>query len=356
MMDSRRLLNVIGLAIGSRAHRKEIVRRIRSTPVALVVTFRTLLKWRSDKRSLPLTRHHFGLYLRIHRYMWRTLGRFPDLVKPDSFNDAIQWLKLFDQSPAHVVASDKVAVKELVTTIDSSLVSRTIHVLENALELHWVSLVQPCVIKASHDSGSTVLARGDDIDTKYLVNFFSLRLRSRFGLSSGEWSYSLVRPRILVEEILPEAIAGDLPDFKFHCVDGRVAWLQYIFGRFSEPKELLLDRNAQPLGIRLDYNFSKARDREFERPSNWSELIRTAEMLAADWKYVRVDLYNSNVGIRFGELTFFPYAGCYAGEGQLALGPLMTFDRTTFRPPLTRRQRRNILKRGVVPAGNRVPA
>jgi hypothetical protein len=339
----RRLAQLCGLVIASPAHRNEMLRRVRTAPTDVLVTVRALLKWRDDRRQLPLTRHHFSLYLRIHRYMHRTLGCFPNLVNPCNFNDKIQWLKLFDQSRLHPAVSDKLAVRDLVAAIDSGLLNELVAVLESADDLRHMKLPRSCVIKATHDSGSTVLVRDDEVDIDTLASRFSIHLRSRFGHESGEWSYPLARRRILVEEILPEALYGDLPDFKFHCCDGRVVWLQYIFERFSAPAEIILDRNAMPLGVRLDTNFREALPTEFKQPPEWRQLVAFAERLASGWKYVRVDLYNSRVGVRFGELTLFPYAGCYRGEGQRQLGSLLTFDRTTFRPPLTRQQRRDLI-------------
>ena len=153
-----------------------------------------------------------------------------------------------------------------------------------------------------------------------------------YGQELGEWAYALIRPKILIERFLDPDVNTPPPDYKFHCVDGKVKFLQYIYDRGVDTKEQIIDVTAIPLPIHLDMNFKVGSG--FQRPEKWSQLVDVAERIAAGFKYVRVDLYFVKGAILFGEMTFFPYGGFYHGRGQVLLGNYLDFDRSTTKPPI----------------------
>lgn len=298
-------------------------------------SIRVQTKWRYDRFSLPLCRQHYHLYRTLHEYYYKEMGCFPDLVKCRDYNEKIQWLKLFDQDERTVLCSDKLGVRE--------------HVKERAGEKYMVRLYQACnkyeeidfdklpdsfVIKANHDSGTVVLVREksqlDHVKTQRRID---AALRRVYGREKGEWAYALIQPKVLVEEFIDPASEKPPADYKFHCVDGAVRVLQYIYDRGFDTKEQMIKPDGNPAGYIFDHRFAPGDT--FRKPDCWDEMISVAEALAKGFKYVRVDMYLSAEGkIYAGEMTFWPMAGCYHGEGQKRIGSLLDFDRSTVKPSI----------------------
>ena len=293
------------------------------------------LKWLRDAEHLPLTPAHRSLYATIHRAALIRLNPFPNLISPTSYNDRIQWLKLFDQSPAIIEASDKLRVKDRVRAIlGDGYVPETLAVGASVRDIDLEHLPDRFVLKATHDSGSVWLVPDKrSFDAAAATRFFDAAVAARYGGDKGEWAYAYVTPRVFAEAWVDAGSDGPPADYKFHCVEGRVAFVQFIAGRDTTPRESLADRNGRPLRDHLDVHFK--RGAVFEPPDAWDELVRVAETLSEGFKYVRVDLYLAQRHVLVGELTFYPRAGFYRGPGQRSLGRFMMFNVETFRPPVS---------------------
>jgi hypothetical protein len=293
-----------------------------------------LLKWIHDKCYLPLQKEQWELYEICHRLCWRELGRLPNLVRPSDYNDQIQWLKLFDQSSNHVRCSDKIQVRDYVKDqVGESYLADLYDVCDHFEQIDFKSLPKAFVLKTNHDSGGVYLVRDkDNFDKEAARHLIETNLRKTYGWENGEWAYAFIRPQILVEEFVMPAEPGPPPDFKFHCVDGRIGWLQYIYDRGQGTKETIVSPSGEPMGIHFDHNMEHST--LFAKPGNWNELCAVAEKLSNSWKYVRIDLFSDGSRIIAGEMTFFPLYGCYKSKGQVSLGKLMTFDRSTVRKPI----------------------
>lgn len=177
-----------------------------------------------------------------------------------------------------------------------------------------------------------VVQNREVLDDEKAKQRFDEALKRPYGWNNGEWAYSYVKPKIFVEEFLIDELgACSPPDYKFHCVNGEVRWMQFVFDRDSSIKECIVDPDGVPMGLHLSQRMTPVK--EFTKPINWSHLCQVAEAMAAGFKYVRVDLYNlGSKRIVCGELTFCPWMGCYTTKGQRVLGKLMDFDRKTVKP------------------------
>jgi hypothetical protein len=290
-------------------------------------------KWQRDKLVLPLTSSHWELYDIIHRLFWRELHDFPNLINCRDFNDRIQWLKLFDQDAQIVRCSDKIAVRDHVRErVGDACLVELYQVHDHFAQIDFASLPNALVIKANHDSGTVILVPDKsklDRDTAGLR--IDGALKRRYGWENGEWAYSWIKPKVLVEELI---ICGDgltpPPDFKWHCVEGKVRWLQYDFDRGQDPKRTIVFPDGSVSSLKFSYR--KKSWLEFDVPEQWEEMKRIAEAVANGFKYVRVDTYLADGKIYVGELTFYPRMGCVRADGQRELGQLLDFDRTTFKP------------------------
>lgn len=310
---------------------RKILRYVRSPVVTLLI----ISKWVRDKRVLPLYPEHFELYYNIHRLTWRQLNRFPNLISCRDFNDHIQWLKLFDQSEQTIKCSDKLLMREYVLErAGVEYLPRLYQICDRFDEIKFEELPDSFVIKTNHDSGSVFIVKEKALmDVTGMQFQLEKALKRTYGWSKGEWAYSYINPKILVEEFIATDGNNSPPDYKFHCVNGEVKWLQYIFDRGVQTKEVILDAGGEMTSIHFNINSTQARI--FEKPVNWDRLKKIIEAIASGWKYVRVDAYNVNGKIYIGELTFFPLSGCYKGLGQKKLGVLMNFDRSTYKNMVT---------------------
>jgi len=309
-------------------------RKIKRNISSLVLEKKIHFKWLNDLRYLPLTEAHCEVYNIIHRLCWRELGEFPNLVNCRDFNDRIQWLKLFDQSLEIVRCSDKVLVRNYVRQrVGERYLVDLYQVCDHFSEIHFDILPKSFVIKTNHDSGTVIIVRDKTkLNRNEVENIIEAALIKPYGWENGEWAYSYVQPKVFVEEIInPESLTPP-PDYKFHCVDGRIRWLQFIFDRGQTTKEVIVSPEGHITSIHFDHKMQHSE--KFVVPDEWEKIKYIVETLAKGFKYVRVDTYCFNKKIYIGELTFFPLMGCYKGVGQKLLGKLLDFDRTTFKTPI----------------------
>lgn len=295
----------------------------------LLVFFRVQCKWLRDCRYLPLHFAHWKLYNIIHRLCWKELGKFPDLVECQDFNDRIQWLKLFDQDREIIRCSDKLLVRDYVRErVGEQCLVKLYQVHDRFNQIDFDALPNSFVIKTNHDSGTVVLVRDKaKFDYHRAEDKIVTALKQPFGWLNGEWAYSYIQPKVFVEQYINPECQSPPPDYKFYCVNGVVKFCHFIYDRGIDTKEQIVDPAGKDLMTGLYPSFKRGTD--FKKPILWNEMISIACRLAKGFKCVRVDLYCTDNHIYVGELTFWPMAGVYKGEGQKKLGHLLDFDRNT---------------------------
>lgn len=295
------------------------------------------LKWRQDKRQLPLNSEHYELYLIIHRLCWQELGEFPNLIDCRDFNDKIQWLKLFDQRPETVICTDKILMRDYVRErVGEEHLVKLYQVHDHFSQINFDLLPNSFVIKTNHDSGTVIQVwEKKNIDFNFIQKQITKSLQKTYGWEKGEWAYAFVRPKVFVEELLSVQKNLSPPDYKFHCANGKIQWLQYIYDRGRSTKECIVTPSGTVIPIHFDHNMEHKES--FKIPDKWDEMKSIVEKIADGFKYIRVDCYLVGEKIYIGELTFFPLMGCYKGQGQKILGEYLDFDRGNQKPPLISR-------------------
>lgn len=305
---------------------------VKFSRLELILSTRIKIKWLTDKLFLPLTSEHYELYKIIHRYYWQQLHDFPNLINCRDFNDKIQWLKLFDQSYEIIRCSDKILVRDYVKEkVGEQYLVKLYQVHDHFSEIDFDRLPQSFVIKTNHDSGTVILVR-DKAKLNYQATEAKVEasLQKSYGWENGEWAYSYIKPKVFVEEFIESENPKPPADYKFYCIEGTVKFVHYIYDRGIDPKEQTIDPEGNDLATELHPSFKLGTD--FKKPIVWQQMITIAENLGNGFKCVRVDLYCSGDRIYVGEMTFWPMAGCYQGEGQKKLGKYLDFDRSTFKP------------------------
>ena len=251
------------------------------------------------------------LYLKI--VFWNMLGRKLNLDIPETFNEKIQWLKLYDRKKCYTKMVDKAAVKQYLSKkIDKRFIIPSIGIYDSFDDIDFSALPNEFVLKCSHDSGSVFVCKNkkaflNSSDFLTIRNKFKKALRKNYYYLWREWPYKNVKRRIVVEKYLDD-IAGDVIDYKFMCFGGKVKYIFTCSERFSDDglKVTWFDQNWNKLDFERHYPASK---KVIEKPKNLKKMIELAENLSAGIPFVRIDFYNIDGKIYFGEYTFYPGAG-----------------------------------------------
>lgn len=241
------------------------------------------------------------------------LGYEIDFSKePITFNQKIQFRKLYDSNPLYSICADKYRVREYVKEkIGEEYLIPLYLVTDKLTEEQWEKLPNSFVAKANHNSGPVQIVK-DKIkaNKKEIIRELNNQLKLDYGILSMEKYYSDIPRKIIVEKFLKDNERTMLQDIKVHCFnDGKKR--RYFFDLCSREsvdgkvKSTIYDENWNNLKITnavLDEN-------KYEKPKNFEKLLKVIKELSEDFEYVRVDLYNIDEKIYFGELTFCESSG-----------------------------------------------
>lgn len=233
-----------------------------------------------------------------------------DLNKPKTFNEKLQWLKLHDRKKIYTTMVDKHRVKEYVANIiGKQYIIPTLGVYNEFDEINFEKLPNKFVIKCTHDSGGLVICNDKEkLDTDYARKKITKSLKTNYYPLGREWPYKEVKPRIIVEKYMIDSKSKELRDYKFFCFNGKVKCFKIDFDRFSNHRANYYDKSGQLLEFG-ETMFKPDYTRNLSMPINLNEMIKLAEKLSKNIAFLRVDFYEIDNKIYFGELTFFPASG-----------------------------------------------
>lgn len=249
------------------------------------------------------------LYLQWIYYL--ETGNHLDLQNPQRYNEKLQWFKLYDHNPLYTTLVDKYAVKDYVTKlVGSEYVVPCLGVWNRAEDLEWDKLPNQFVLKTNHDSGNNGVFICKDkakIDKGKWIRRINQSLSRDTSIPGREWPYKNVKRCVFAEQYLEDA-TGELRDYKFFCFDGEVKYLFIATERQSggEVKFNYFDADFNDLGIVQHHPMS---DKPIEKPKMFEQMKELAARLSKGIPEVRVDLYEVNGQIYFGEYTFFHHGG-----------------------------------------------
>lgn len=246
------------------------------------------------------------LYDQFVRIRWcrNTFGKAPNLTDPQTFNEKIAYRILYDRRPLLTTLVDKVAVRSYVADrIGPDYLTRLYAVTDDPEKIDVQALPESFVIKSNHGSGmNMVVLKKSEWEFASALPVLRKWLASNYYTSSREWAYRDVPPQLIVEELL----APNPLDWKFFVFSGRCEILKVIFDRATNQTSNLYDRQLNRLPVRWKYD-NHPEDPVF--PANIDEMFSVAETLGRDWDFLRVDLYNIEGRIVFGELTVYVAGG-----------------------------------------------
>lgn len=270
-----------------------------------------------EYRFCILANYHFYDHLSDDEFIRRKykaiMGKELDLSHPKTFNEKLQWLKLYDRKPEYTMMVDKYRVRDYVAKkIGEEYLIPLLGVWDNPDEIDFDELPSQFVLKCNHNSGLGMCICKDKskLNIKKVKKQLKKGLDQDYFLTGREWPYKDVPRKIIcekymVDDLCEDAIGG-LIDYKFFCFNG-VSKFMYISNDYaSNTTTDFFDMNYNRLDMRMKDPNS---DTPPSKPQQFDELRKIAEQLSFGIPFVRVDLYVVNKKIYFGELTFFHNAG-----------------------------------------------
>lgn len=262
-----------------------------------IVDYTPLRRWLSDK-----------VYLKIQ---YRCLCRKPlNLKNPQSFNEKLQWLKIYNRNLEYSKMVDKYEAKKYVASIiGEKYIIPTLGVWDSVDDIDWDSLPNQFVLKCTHDSGGLVVCRDKSkLDKKAAIKKLKASFKVEFYYSTREWPYKNVKPRVIAEKYMEDS-SGELTDYKYFCFDG-------------EPKAIFIasDRLDPTVDTKFDFFDMDFNHLDFRgghpnaikpvlKPAGFEHMKDLARKLSQGIPHVRVDFYDIDGHVYFGELTFFHWGG-----------------------------------------------
>lgn len=248
------------------------------------------------------------IYLRMVYYA--VFDRKLDLDNPKSYNEKLQWIKLHDRCPEYTMMVDKYAVKAYVADkIGADHIIKTLGVWDSFDDIDFSMLPNQFVLKCTHDSGGLVICKDkQNLDIPAAKKKINKCLKTNFYYAWREWPYKNVKPRIIAEEYMSDNMDSDLKDYKFFVFDGRVEYLFVATDRQAQTETCFdfFDRDFNHINVRQGHPNTK---KTIPKPLEFEKMVALAEVLGKGIPHCRIDLYDIEGKIYFGEITFFHYSG-----------------------------------------------
>ena len=240
----------------------------------------------------------------------KILGKKMNLKQPKTFNEKLQWLKLYDRNSEYTKMVDKYEVKKYVANIiGEEYIIPTLGIYDSVEKIDFEKLPNKFVIKCTHDSGSTIICKDKNVfDVEKAKKEINRALKVNYYYFGREWPYKNVKPRIIIEKYMVDESETELKDYKIFNFNGVSKIIQVDFGRFKEHKRNLYDTNWNYIK-ELSIQYPTDPNTIIKKPENLEKMIELAQRLSQGIPHLRTDFYSINEKIYFGELTFYHGSG-----------------------------------------------
>lgn len=270
------------------------------------------------------------IYLSV--FYRKKMGRKIDFKNPILFNEKLQYLKIYDRNPLYTILSDKYEVKKyLAPIIGNQYLIPTIGVWDRFEDIDFEQLPSKFVLKCNHDSGSVIICKDKSkFDFEAAKRKINTALKKNYYYPCREWSYKNIKPKIIAEKYMVDSSeASEITDYKFYCFNGKVDCVMVCLERKSGNTKFYFFDKQWNLK-RINERGMKAPDGfTIEKPFCMDEMFELAEKITKNIPFVRLDLYQCDNHIYFGEYTFYPASGFdknYLYETELYFGQLINLD------------------------------
>lgn len=248
-------------------------------------------------------------YLRIKYFLCcRELLSFKN---PKTYNEKLQWIKVYDRNPEYIPLVDKYEVKKIVgSKIGFEHIIETYGVWNSFDEIKFDELPDQFVLKCTHDSGSVSICKNKKtFNIAEAKEKLERALKFNVFRDGREWPYKNVKPRIIAEAYMEDTAVGELRDYKFFTFGGEPKYVHIVSNRQNPDEETygdFFDMDYQHVELTIGHNNAPTPP---DKPANFSKMIEYAKLLSEGTKQLRVDFYEVDGRLYFGELTFFHDSG-----------------------------------------------
>ncbi len=260
---------------------------------------RGFFNWMSDER-----------YLKI---LWKLkFGTKLDLENPQTFNEKLQWLKIHNRKPEYTTMVDKYEAKKYVAEkIGEEYIIPTLGVWDRFDDIDFDKLPNQFVLKCTHNSGGIVICKDKSkLDKKNARKLLTKCLKNNFYYGGREWPYKNVKPRIIAEKYMVDDSDKELRDYKLYCFNGYTKATLLATNRQSSTEELAFDYFDNKFDhMELTNHWHPNAKKRPHKPINYAKMVELSSVLSRGIPHLRVDFYEVNGKIYFGELTFFDMSG-----------------------------------------------
>jgi hypothetical protein len=242
---------------------------------------------------------------------YKSFGRYINWNNPRSYNEKLQWMKVYNRHPIYTDMVDKLKVKEFVAKIlGPEYIIPTLGVWDDANEINWDALPDKFVLKCNHDSGSIFICK-DKANfnferAKKELNNCLKKNKYRLG---REWAYKDVKRKIFAESYMEDEETMELRDYKIFNFNGKPRYIQVDYGRFTQHMRNVYDTDWNRIDFKSWLGFASNSQTVMSKPPVLDKMLEAAQLLSKDLPTVRTDFYMVNGKMYFGEITFYPGAG-----------------------------------------------
>ena len=266
------------------------------------------------KKNLILT--PFNILYKINpeldlKILFRMKLGYPlNINNPKTFNEKLQWIKLYDKNQLMPKCCDKYTVRKHIENKGYKyILNELLWEGFNPMDIPFDALPDKFVIKVTHGSTFNIIVKDKNkLNKDDVIKKCQKWLKAKFIPCYGEWFYGLEKPRIIVEKFIESSAPYGILDYKFFCFNGKVKCI-YVSTSKEEDDSYCIDyydANWNLMNLRRTGHKSLGK---IEKPKGFEEMKKIAEDLSKDFLHVRVDFFYENEKIYFGEMTFTTSAG-----------------------------------------------
>jgi hypothetical protein len=268
--------------------------------------------WNERQIDLYVLKDRLSGYQALKSMAKRRLGYVPNIETPRTFNEKVQWRKIYDRNPLFPIVADKYRVRDYIedklgAAQAARLLPRLVQVVYNADDIDFDALPDDVVFKANHGSGwNLFLRKGDPVDRELIRNEVKYWLRRSYGRKKWEWAYHAMPRCVVIEELILDD-AGNMPDdMKFQVFDGNCGFVTWDDDRFGAYTQHFMNRDFN----QLDFTLKPLVTREIgTKPKHYEAMLALAEQLGAEFDSIRVDYLFNDDGFWINELTLYRGSG-----------------------------------------------
>ncbi len=247
----------------------------------------------------------------IKKWYKKVTGKKLNLYNPQTFNEKIQWSKIFDSTPIKTLLADKYLVRDWVAEkIGEQYLIPLLGVYDSFEEIDFDKLPNRFVIKCNHGSAYNIIVKDKSaLDLDNVKAKLDKWMAENFAFKYGyEMHYRDIPPKIIIEQYMEDGDADDLPDYKVWCFNGKTEFIWIDINRFTDHKRRVYDANWNTLDITVNAKVPIS-DEIMPKPDYLEELLHVSSVLSEGFPHVRVDFYVIGGKLYFGEMTFTSSSG-----------------------------------------------